>query len=121
VADLVEALTRLLATVPVAGEPVGEADTLSPVAPWRVVNIAGGHPVPLLDYVAEIERSLGRTAKRRLLPMQAGDVPRTRSDTTLLTDLIGYLPDTPVSVGVKAFCDWYQDYHATQPALAVGG
>ena len=117
--DLVEAIVRLTRTRPVAGEPVGEADSLSPVAPWRVVNIAGGHPVPLLDYVAEIERSLGRTARRRLLPMQAGDVPATRSDTELLMALIGYRPQTPVSVGVKAFCDWYRDYHAELPVAAV--
>jgi len=112
VEDLVEAITRLLGRPPVMGEPTGQADTLSPVAPWRVVNIAGDHPTLLLDYVAEIERALGRQARRRLLPMQVGDVPRTRSDTTLLHALTGYRPSTPIRVGVKAFCDWYLDYHA---------
>jgi UDP-glucuronate 4-epimerase len=114
--DLVEAMVRLLARPPVAGEPIGPLDTLSPVAPWRVVNIAGDHPTPLLDYVAAAEAALGRKARRKLLPMQPGDAPRTRSDAALLMALTGYRPSTPVTEGVKAFCDWYRDHYASDPA-----
>jgi UDP-glucuronate 4-epimerase len=109
--DLVEALVRLTAAVPHRGRPVGPLDSLSPVAPWRVVNIGRGDPVPLMDFVAAIERSLGRTAKLNLLPMQAGDAPTTYASADLLHALTGYRPATPVAVGVAAFCDWYETYY----------
>jgi UDP-glucuronate 4-epimerase len=108
--DLVEAITRLLDRSPAIGKPVtfeGGADTLSPVAPWRVVNIAGGQPVPLLEFVEAIEVALGRRAERILLPMQPGDVRETFADHRLLEALTGYRPQTPLSVGVPAFVDWY--------------
>jgi UDP-glucuronate 4-epimerase len=108
--DLVEAITRLLDRSPAIGKPVtfeGGADTLSPVAPWRVVNIAGGQPVPLLEFVEAIEAALGRRAERILLPMQPGDVRETFADHRLLEALTGYRPQTPLSVGVPAFVDWY--------------
>jgi UDP-glucuronate 4-epimerase len=108
--DLVEAITRLLDRSPAIGKPVtfeGGADTLSPVAPWRVVNIAGGQPVPLLEFVEAIEVALGRRAERILLPMQPGDVRETFADHRLLEALTGYRPQTPLSVGVPAFVEWY--------------
>ena len=112
VADLVEAMTRLLAKAPVLGEPATEvADSLSPVAPWRVVNIGRGEPVRLLDFVSAIEEALGRKAILNLLPMQAGDVPSTFADSRLLAALTGYRPATGIIEGVKAFCDWHQSYY----------
>jgi UDP-glucuronate 4-epimerase len=108
--DLVEAITRLLDRSPAIGKPVafeGGTDTLSPVAPWRVVNIAGGQPVPLLEFVEAIEVALGQRAKRILLPMQPGDVRETFADHRLLEALTGYRPQTPLSVGVPAFVEWY--------------
>ena len=109
--DLVEGLVRLMATPPERGRPIGPLDSLSPVAPWRVVNIGRGDPVPLMDFVAAIERALGRTAKLNLLPMQAGDAPTTYASADLLHALTGYRPATPVDVGVAAFCDWYETYY----------
>lgn len=107
--DLVEAVVRLVPAVPKLGEPVGPAglDTLSPVAPWRVVNIAGGTSVGLLDYVEAIEAALGKTAEKLLLPMQPGDVRETHADPSLLQALTRYTPTTDVATGVKAFVDWY--------------
>ena len=110
--DLVEAVTRLMAQAPVTGKPVtvdGVTDSLSPVAPWRVVNIAGGQPVGLLDFVDSIERQLGKAAVRKLLPMQKGDVAETHADAGLLRALTGYVPATAVDVGVKAFVEWYRE------------
>ena len=109
--DLVEALVRLMAVVPERGRPAGVLDSLSPVAPWRVVNIGRGQAVPLMDFVAAIERSLGRTAKLNLLPMQAGDAPTTYASADLLHALTGYRPATPVDVGVAAYCAWYECYY----------
>jgi UDP-glucuronate 4-epimerase len=116
VADLVKAIALLAKAVPVEGQPV-DGDSLSPVAPWRVVNVGGGMPVRLLDFITEIEKSLGRPAHRRYLPMQPGDVPATWADASLLKTLTGYCPDTPVSEGVAAFCDWYR----TRQQLAATG
>lgn len=115
VEDLVEAIARLMATPPERDRPVvaeGVEDSLSPVAPWRVVNIAGGQPVELLDYIAIIERQLGKKAIRQLLPMQKGDVPGTHADPGLLQALTGYLPQTGVEAGIKAFVDWYRTEYA---------
>lgn len=113
VTDLVEAIRLLIDAVPVRPEDgvVAEGDSLSPVAPWRVVNIGNSEPVQLTDYIAAIETATGRVAERNLMPMQAGDVPATWADTTLLQSLTGYHPRTRVPEGVKAFVDWYRDYY----------
>ena len=108
--DLVEAIVRLIPAMPVKGEPVGPMDSLSPVAPWRVVNIGRGEPVRLTDLIEAIETSLGKSAERNQLPMQAGDVPLTFAGAELLQALTGYRPATPLSQGVGAFCDWLRDY-----------
>lgn len=109
--DLVAAIVRLLPLAPQKGRPQGEADSLSPTAPWRVVNIAGGKPIELMAYVEAIEAALGKSAKKLMLPMQPGDVVQTIADTTLLRSLIGFVPETTVEDGVRAFVDWYRsDY-----------
>ena len=111
--DVVEALVRLLKLPPVQGQPAGAADTLSPAAPWRVVNVAGGRPVELLSFIAALEAALRKTALKTMLPMQAGDVAATLADTTLLRALIGYVPATGVAEGLRAFAAWYRkDYRA---------
>jgi UDP-glucuronate 4-epimerase len=109
--DLIEAIVRLIAAVPDAERPVtaeGVTDSLSPVAPWRVVNIAGGQPVGLMDFVGTIEAALGVTADKIMLPMQPGDVRETSADAGLLRALTGYVPETPVAVGVRAFVEWWE-------------
>ena len=115
VTDLVKAIALLSRAVPAEGQPVA-GDSLSPVAPWRVVNIGAGAPVRLLDFIGEIETCLGRKARRNYLPMQPGDVPATWADASLLRTLTDYCPDTTTAQGVRAFCDWYRGYHG----LAVG-
>jgi UDP-glucuronate 4-epimerase len=110
VADLVEGIRRLIDVVP--GTTAVEGDSLSPVAPWRVVNIGNGQPVPLADFVAAIEAAMGRPAARNLLPMQPGDVPATWADAGLIARLTGGpLPQTPLSQGVTAFVDWYRGWN----------
>jgi UDP-glucuronate 4-epimerase len=109
VEDLAEAVVRLADVIP-SKEPV-EGDSLSPVAPWRVVNIGQGEPVKLMEYIAEIERAMGKPAILNLLPMQPGDVPATEASAELLRRLTGYAPSTPVSVGVPAFVRWYREQY----------
>ncbi len=113
--DLVRGITGLIDAVPPqaderTGDPV-TGDTLSPVAPYRVVNIGNSESVKLSDFVAAIEAATGRAARRNLMEMQTGDVPRTWADASLLQALTGYKPQTPVAEGVRRFVDWYRDYY----------
>jgi UDP-glucuronate 4-epimerase len=114
--DLVEAIVRLSACIP-GEQPASSSpeapDTLSPVAPWRLVNIAGGYPVGLLDFIRTIEHCLGRPAVLNMMPMQPGDMNATFADYRLLEALTGYRPSTPVDVGVNAFVDWYKGHKTT--------
>ncbi|HEX6859854.1 MAG TPA: NAD-dependent epimerase/dehydratase family protein [Caulobacteraceae bacterium] len=109
--DLIEGIVRLIDHPPVAGRPVGEMDSLSPVAPWRVVNIGRGAPIRLLDFIAEIERALGRKARMEMLPMQPGDSAITFADSALLEALTGYRPSTDLREGVEAFVAWYREHY----------
>ncbi len=108
--DLVAGIIGLAGVVP-GGDPVGDFDSLSPVAPFRVVNIGNGAPVPLMEFVAAVEAATGRVADKNFLPMQAGDVPATWADARLIEALIGPLPRTDVTEGVKRFVEWYRDYY----------
>jgi UDP-glucuronate 4-epimerase len=111
--DLVEAVVRLVDAPPEAGRPVSERDGVSPAAPFRVVNIGNARPVPLLDFIAEIERATGRAAQREMRDMHPGEVVRTWADTFLLEALTGYRPGTPIGEGIDAFVAWFRDHHRT--------
>jgi len=107
--DLVEGIVRLIALPP--AESAGAMDSLSPVAPWRVVNIGNGAPVSLMDFVQAVEAALGMQAQKNLLPMQPGDVPATWADASLIEALTGPLPRTDIRDGVQHFVDWYRDFY----------
>lgn len=108
--DLVHGIRLLMDAVP--GQGAGApGDSLSPVAPFRVVNIGNSDRVRLTDFIDAIEECCGRKAIRTLLPMQQGDVPATWADATLLQALTGYRPRTALRDGVARFVDWYRDYH----------
>ncbi|MEO1779189.1 MAG: NAD-dependent epimerase/dehydratase family protein [Pseudomonadota bacterium] len=107
--DLTAAIVALVDAVP--GDAPVTGDSLSPVAPHRVINIGNGAPVPLMDFIAAIERACGRTAIRTFHDMQPGDVPATWADTTLLETLTGKRPATPIQTGIDAFVAWYRTYY----------
>jgi UDP-glucuronate 4-epimerase len=107
--DLAEAIVRLADAVP--GRAPVEGDSLSPVAPFRTVNIGAGRPTQLMDYIAALEQALGREAIKNFLPMQAGDVPATEASNRLLQRLTGYAPSTPPEAGVRKFVDWYLEHY----------
>ena len=88
-------------------------DSLSPVAPFRILNIGNTHKVYLLDFINALEKELGKKAIRNYMPMQPGDVKMTLSDTTLLKKLTGYNPKTNYKDGIKHFVTWYFDYYKT--------
>jgi len=99
VGDVVEAMVRL------AAHPPEDSPR------YRVVNVGGGRPVGLDDFIAIIEDVLGRKALRRDLPMQPGDVPATWASTTLLEKITGFRPIVTLSEGVRAFVAWYREYY----------
>ena len=111
--DLVRAIRLLIDAVPqrpATPEDIQEGDSLSPVAPYRVVNIGNSDKVRLLDFVDAIEDELGMKAERNYLPMQMGDVPATWADASLLYQLTGYRPNTDFREGIAQFVAWYRSY-----------
>ena len=114
VEDLVRGIRLLMDAVPVrpeSAEDIAQGDSLSPVAPYRVVNIGNSETVRLLDFVDAIEAELGVTAKRNFMPMQKGDVPATWANADLLKSLTGYKPQTDVRDGIAKFVSWYREYY----------
>lgn len=109
--DLVRGVRLLIDAPPDAGAAPVEGDSLSPAAPWRVVNIGNAEKVRLTDFVDAIEAAAGRPALRNLLPMQPGDVPATWADAGLLERLTGYRPATDYREGVARFVAWFRDYY----------
>ncbi len=117
--DLVRGIRLLIDAVPPLPGERGEnvpganvpGDSLSPAAPFRVVNIGNSDRVRLLDFVDAIEAEIGRKAIRNYLPMQAGDVPATWADASLIHALTGFRPGTPFREGVARFVAWYRDYY----------
>lgn len=112
--DLVRGIRLLIDAVPVRPESpdaIEEGDSLSPVAPWRVVNIGNGDKVALNDFIAAIEQATGRKAVRNLMGMQKGDVVATWADNSLLRRLTGYRPQTDIRTGMRAFVEWYRAHY----------
>ncbi|HAB38673.1 MAG TPA: UDP-glucuronate 5-epimerase [Rhodobacteraceae bacterium] len=111
--DLVEAIWLLIDVVPVrpADGVVPEGDSLSPVAPWRLVNIGNSNAVKLTDFIEAIEEAVGLKANSNFMPMQAGDVVATWADATLLKSLTGYQPNTSVRDGMNEFVKWYREFY----------
>ena len=114
VGDLVRGIRLLMDAAPErpeSAEEIEEGDSLSPVAPYRVVNIGNSEKVRLLDFVDAIEAELGRPAIRNYMEMQKGDVPATWADATLLQRLTGFRPQTDIRAGIAQFVAWYRDYY----------
>ena len=86
-------------------------DSISPVAPWRVVNIGNSKPVALKTFLSVLEKKIGVKIKKNYLPMQQGDVLETFADISLLKSLTGFNPNTSLENGVEKFVTWYRHYN----------
>lgn len=86
------------------------ASNQQPATPYKIYNIGNSSPVQLMEFINAIELHLGKTAIKKFLPMQPGDVPRTEADVTDLVKNLGYKPNTPVKVGIGRFVEWYKMY-----------
>jgi UDP-glucuronate 4-epimerase len=80
-------------------------------APFRIFNLGANRPVELMKYVEALEDALGKKAIKEFLPLQAGDVPATVSDISMIHAAIGYTPAVPVREGIRRFVEWYRDYY----------
>ena len=111
--DIVEGVLRTLDR-PATPNPTydnAHPDPATSHAPYRIFNIGNSSPVPLLDFIGCIEKALGKTADKRLLPMQPGDVAATFASTDALHDWVGFAPSTPLQDGINRFVAWYRDYY----------
>jgi UDP-glucuronate 4-epimerase len=111
--DIVEGVVRVGDRVP-APNPAWDAakdDPSRSSAPYRLYNIGNQNPVELMHLIAVLEKALGREAKKRLLPMQPGDVPATFADVDDLVADVGFKPATPIEEGVRRFVEWYRGYY----------
>ena len=110
--DLTEAIFHLIYEIPKnSGNKGLESDSLSSVAPFRVVNIGSGKVVNLIDYIRTIEDVIGRQSEKKLMPMQQGDVPFTLANNDLLKQLTGFEPNTNIKTGIRNFVNWYRKYY----------
>ncbi len=110
--DIVEGLIRVLdRSAPPSPSWSGDApDPGTSQAPWRVYNIGNSKPVELMDYIAALERALGKRAQIELLPLQPGDVPDTFANVDDLEHEFKFRPTTTVDDGIGHFVSWYRDY-----------
>lgn len=108
--DIAEVVFRLQDVIPQPDDnwSVEQGSCAASSAPYRVYNIGNSKPVPLLDYISALEAELGITARKNMLPLQAGDVQDTYADTGDLYQVIGFIPHTPIATGVKQFVEWYR-------------
>lgn len=111
--DIAEAIVRLQDVIPQA-DPDWTVEAGSPAtssAPYRVYNIGNSDPVTLMNYIEALEKALGMTADKNLMPMQPGDVLETSADTTALFNAIGFKPQTGVEEGIARFVKWYREFY----------
>jgi len=118
--DIIEGVVRVMGKIP-SGSPAwsgARPDPASSFAPYRIYNIGNNRPVALMDFIAALEKHLGRKAAMRMLPMQPGDVPETCADVDDLMADVGFRPGTSIEEGIGRFVDWYREYYAKRHAGA---
>jgi len=108
--DIVEGVVRVLERPPAASS--------AGAAPYAIYNIGNHDSVALETFIAELERLLGRTAIKELLPMQPGDVRETYASIDRLRAATGFAPTTALADGLARFVDWYLGYYGGQPKVA---
>jgi UDP-glucuronate 4-epimerase len=86
-------------------------DPATSKAPWRIYNIGNQQPVELMSFIETLERFLGKSVEKNLLPMQPGDVPDTYANVEALISDVGYKPNTSIEQGVEQFVKWYLEYY----------
>ncbi len=111
--DIVHGVVATLDAIPNANPSFDRMhpDAATSWAPYRVFNIGNHQPVDLMDFIATLEQSIGKTAQKNMLPMQPGDVSATYAETSRLEQAVGFAPKTPLAQGVAKFVQWYRSYY----------
>jgi UDP-glucuronate 4-epimerase len=110
--DITDGIYKLLNKAPsLNSKKKFKNDSLSSVAPFRVLNIGNTKKIYLLDFINTLEKELGKKIKKNYMPMQKGDVHSTLSDSSLLKRITGYNPKTNYKIGIKKFIKWYLNYY----------
>ena len=111
--DIVEGIVRVSDNTAAENPEWSSADPdpATSKAPYRVYNIGNNQPVELMHMIETLEKCLGKTADKNLLPMQPGDVPATFADVDDLVRDIDFKPATSIEDGIARFVEWYRDYH----------
>ena len=114
--DLVMAIQLLTDKVPSLNDNY-KNDSLSKIAPFRIVNIGNQKSIMLNEFIETLESIAKKKLIRNNLPMQAGDVPYTLADSTLLKNLTGFTPNTPIVDGIRSFYEWYVNYKINKKTM----
>ena len=110
--DLVCSIKLLINKSPTdSSNKISNKDSISNIAPFRLINIGNSNTVNLMDFIKTIEEILGKKALYNYMPMQKGDVKATWADSSLLKELTDYRPQTDIKSGIKKFIEWYLDYY----------
>ena len=108
--DIVESVYRVINKIPSPDIDSDNRSEVTSVAPYRIFNIGNSHPIKLMEFISEIENSLGIKAKKEFLEMQPGDVANTFADTSALEKWINFKPNTSVKDGITEFIKWYKKF-----------
>lgn len=111
--DIVEGIVRIIDNIP-EGNPDWDEKNPDPAtspAPYRIYNIGNSHPTKLMDYIACIEKAIGREAKKEFLPMQPGDVYQTYADSSALAEATGFKPCTDLQNGINQTVEWFKKFY----------
>lgn len=111
--DIVEGVIRVIDHPPV-GNPAWTGQSPDPScskSPYKIYNIGNSSPVKLMDFIEAIEKALGKTAEKNMMPIQPGDVPATWADVSDLVEDLDYQPDMPIQEGINRFIAWYKEFY----------
>ena len=119
--DIVEGIKRLVPKAPTPNvDWSGEhPDPATSFAPYQVFNIGNSKPVKLMDFISEIEKQLGMQARKRMLPMQPGDVPRTWADVDDFYNYTSFRPKVGIEEGIHNFIQWFKSYYGKDLAQKI--
>ena len=112
--DIVEGVVRVIDNIPTPNPQWNgkNPDPHSSKAPYKIYNIGNNNPVKLMDFIEAIEKEVGKTAQKNMLPLQPGDVPATYANVNDLVSELNYKPNTSIQAGIKNFVKWYREFFA---------
>ena len=111
--DIIEGVVRVMGRLPKPDPQWSgvDPDPGTSYTGYKIYNIGNNHPVELMEFIAVIEKVLGKEAKKEFLDLQPGDVPATYADVDDLIKDVGFKPGTPIETGIKRFVEWFKEYY----------